>query len=80
MPRVKEIEHPNGSPILEELYAEDHRTHGAVLNSTKVYAHCPPILHANKLLGKALEDSGLLAPLLRALVCLRVAQINGCPF
>ena len=80
MPRVKEIEHTNGDPILEEIYARDRETLGAVLNTTKVYAHCPPILRAAKLLGKALEDSGRVSPQLRALVCLRVAQINGCPF
>lgn len=80
MPRVKEIEHPNGNPILEDAYAADRQAFGTVLNSTKVYAHCPPILHAAKLLGKAVEESGLLEPSLRALVCLRVAQINGCPF
>ncbi len=80
MPRVKPVEHPEGNPILEEIYARDRETLGDVLNTTKVYAHCPPILRAAKLLGKALEDSGLLEPQLRALVCVRVAQINGCPF
>ena len=51
-----------------------------MLNTTKIYAHCPPILRAAKLLGKAVEDSGLLDVQLRSLVCVRVAQINGCPF
>ena len=80
MPRVKPVEHPEGNPILEEIYAKDRETVGDVLNTTKIYAHCPPILRAAKLLGKAIEDSGLLDPLLRSLVCVRVAQINGCPF
>jgi alkylhydroperoxidase family enzyme len=80
MPRVKEIEQPEGDPILEEIYARDRAAFGDVLNTTKVYAHCPPILRAAKALGKALEDSGRLDPLLRALVCVRVAQVNGCPF
>lgn len=80
MPRVKPIEHPEGNPILEEIYARDRETLGDVLNTTKVYAHCPPILRAAKLLGKALEESGLLDAQLRALLCMRVAQINGCPF
>jgi len=80
MPRVKEVEHPEGNPILEEIYARDRETLGDVLNTTKVYAHCPPILRAAKQLGKSIEDSGLLDGQLRALVCVRVAQINGCPF
>lgn len=80
MPRVKPVEHPDGNAILEEIYARDRETLGEVLNTTKVYAHCPPILRAAKLLGKALEESGLLDPQLRALINVRVAQINGCPF
>lgn len=80
MPRIKEIEQPDGDPILEEIYARDREILGAVLNTTKVYAHCPPILRAAKQLGKALEDSGRLDVQLRALLCMRVAQINGCPF
>jgi alkylhydroperoxidase family enzyme len=80
MPRIKEVEHPEGNPILEEIYARDREALGAVLNTTKIYAHCPPILRAAKLLGKAVEDSGLLDVQLRSLVCVRVAQINGCPF
>lgn len=80
MPRVKEIEHPHGEPVLEEIYARERETLGMVLNTTKVYAQCPPILRAAKAMGKALEDSGLLDPQLRALLCLRVAQMNGCPF
>lgn len=80
MPRVKEVEHAGGDPILEEIYARERETLGAILNTTKVYAHCPPILRAAKGMGKALEESGRLDAQLRALLCLRVAQMNGCPF
>ena len=80
MPRVKEVEHANGNPILEEIFGKDREAFGDVLNTTKIYAHCPPILRAAKMLGKALEESGLLELQLRALICMRVAQINGCPF
>jgi alkylhydroperoxidase family enzyme len=78
--RVKEVEHANGNAILEEVFAKERETFGDLLNTTKVYANCPPILQAAKMLGKSLEDSGLLEPQLRALLCMRVAQINGCPF
>lgn len=80
MPRVKEIQQPDGNPVLEELYAREREAMGTVLNTTKVYAHCPPILRAIKAMAMALEESDLLGPQLRALLCLRVAQINGCPF
>ncbi len=80
MPRVREIETDGGDPILREVFAKEREALGDLLNTTKVYAHCPPILKAAKQLSVAVERSGLLDPQLRALVYLRVALINGCPF
>jgi len=80
MPRIREIETDGGHPVLQEVFARDRETFGALLNTTKVYAHCPPILEAVKALGAAVEASGQTEPRLRALVCLRVALLNGCPF
>jgi alkylhydroperoxidase family enzyme len=80
MPRVSEVVTDGGNPILQELFAKEREVFGELLNTTKVYAHCPPILKAAKQLSQAVEASGLLDPELRALVYLRVALINGCPF
>jgi len=80
MPRVREIETDGGDPVLREIFAKEREELGSLLNTTKVYAHCPPILKAAKQLSVAVERSGLLDPQLRALVYLRVALINGCPF
>ena len=80
MPRVKEIEDDGGDPILEEIFAKERDFFGAVLNTTKVYAHCPPILKAAKQLSASIERSGLLPASLLPLVYLRVALINGCSF
>ena len=80
MPRVREIEHDEGNPILKEIFAKEREAFGSLFNTTKIFAHCPPILKAAKQLAVAVEASGLLAPQLRALVYLRVALINGCPF
>jgi alkylhydroperoxidase family enzyme len=80
MPRVREIDDPGGDPLLTELFDRERQIFGGLLNTTKVQAHCPPILKAAKQLGAAIEKSGLLPPELVALVYLRVAQINGCPF
>jgi len=80
MPRVKEIEDGGGDPTLEEIFAKEREAFGAVLNTTKVYAHCPPILKAAKQLSASIERSGLLPASLLPLVYLRVALINGCPF
>ena len=80
MPRVREIENDGGDPILTETFAKEREVFGGLLNTTKVYAHCPPILRAAKQLSASIERSGLLPASLVPLVYLRVALINGCPF
>ena len=80
MPRVREIEDDGGDPILTNIFAKERELFGGVLNTTKVYAHCPPILKAAKQLSASIEKSGLLPASLPPLVYLRVALINGCPF
>ena len=76
MPRVREIEDDGGDPILQVEFAKERE----VLNTTKIMAHCPPILRAAKALGAAVAKSGKLPKGLVPLVSLRVASINGCPF
>ena len=80
MPRIREIENPGDEPILQDVWAKEQERFGFVLNTTKIQAHTPGILKAAKQLSVAVEKSGLLAPQLLALVYLRVALINGCPF
>ena len=80
MPRVREIDDPGDDPILREAFATERERFGFVLNTTKIQAHTPGIMRAAKQLSSAVEKSGLLSPPLRALVYLRVALINGCPF
>ena len=80
MPRVREIDDDGGDPILKEVFAKEREVFGDLLNTTKVYAHCPPILRAAKHLSASIERSGLLPAGLAPLVYLRVALINGCPF
>jgi alkylhydroperoxidase family enzyme len=80
MPRVREIEDDGGDPVLQEVFAREKEIFGGLLNTTKVLAHCPPILGAAKQLSLAIERSGLLPAALVPLVYLRVALINGCPF
>src|SRR5262249_60411168 len=80
MPRLREIDDPGGDPLLKEAFANETDTFGFVLNTTKIQAHTPGIMKAAKQLSAAVERSGLLPPQLLALVYLRVALINGCPF
>jgi alkylhydroperoxidase family enzyme len=77
---VREIEQDGGDPILKEVFAKERELFGDPLNTTKIMAHCPPILRAAKQLGASIEQSGLLPKGLVPLVSLRVASINGCPF
>ena len=46
MPRVWEIEEDGGDPILNKEFAKERELFGDVSNTTKVMAHCPPILRA----------------------------------
>jgi len=80
MPRVREIDDPGSDPVLEETFAKETDVFGFVLNTTRIQAHTPGIMKASKQLAAAVERSGLLPPQLLALVYLRVALINGCPF
>ena len=80
MPRIREIDQPGSDPILTEVFAKEQETFGFLLNTTKIQAHRPGIMKAAKQLSAALERSGLLSPQLLALIYLRVARINGCPF
>jgi alkylhydroperoxidase family enzyme len=80
MPRVWEIEDDGGDPILKEEFAKERELLGDVLNTTKVMAHCPPVLRAAKALGASIAKSGQLPKGLVPLVSLHVAAINGCPF
>ncbi len=80
MPRISEIEDPGNDPILKDTFAKEHERFGFLLNTTKIQAHCPGIMKAGKALAAAIDASGRLPAELLALVYLRVALINGCPF
>ena len=80
MPRVREIEDDGGDPILKEIFDREREHFGGLLNTTKIFAHCPPIMKAAKQLSASIEKSGRLPAALVPLVYLRVALINGCPF
>jgi alkylhydroperoxidase family enzyme len=80
MPRVNEIVEDGGNAILKKEFAAERELFGDVLNPTRVFAHCPPILRAAKQLYASFDASGPLPPTLLALVYARVAALNGCPF
>ncbi len=65
---------------MKDVFAKETEVFGFVLNTTKIQAHTPGIMKAAKQLSAAVERSGLLPAELLALIYLRVALINGCPF
>ena len=80
MPRVSEIDDDRSDPTLQPIFAKEGELFGGPLNTTKVYAHRPPVLKAMKDMAEAIERGGLIESQLRSLVYLKVAVLNGCPF
>jgi hypothetical protein len=67
-------------PEAQAIYDHDEARFGLVLNPTQVMAHRPPVLAASKQLSRSVAVDAVLPPDLRALVCVRVATLVGCPF
>lgn len=80
MARIQEVDPRKAPPEVQRAFEEQIEIYGEVLNSSKVSARRPPIFFANLAFGRAIDESGLLPAGFRSLVCVRVAQINGCPF
>lgn len=78
--RIPPVDPAVAAPEVREMFARQAEQWGAPLAPTLVMAHCPPLAPAAAGLSLALERSGQLPAELRDLVCLRVAQLVGCPF
>jgi hypothetical protein len=80
MPRIRPLTEHEVSPEVAAILQSAAKTFGEPLPSTGIQAYCPPILEASRALGAAPARSRTLPAELRYLVCLRVAQLVGCPF
>jgi alkylhydroperoxidase family enzyme len=80
MPRLEPIEKHEAPEGAIEYYNRDEERYGAVLNNTKLYAHNVAVLRAMKGLVAAYGEMTSLPPAQKALVRVRVAGLNGCPF
>jgi hypothetical protein len=78
--RLDPVEGEQASAEVLEYYSRDEEKYGVVLNNTRVYAHNVAILRMIKTLAACFEEATLLPPSLKALVRVRVATLNGCPF
>lgn len=80
MSRLDPIERDEAPEEAIEYYDRDQERYGAVLNNTKIYAHSVPVLRAVKGLGAAFGEMTSLPLAQKALIRVRVAGLNGCPF
>lgn len=80
MPRIRPLTKNEVAPEVRTMLAQAERAFGEPLIPPGIQAHCPPILEASRALGAAPARCNTLPGQLRSLVCLRVAQIVGCPF
>jgi alkylhydroperoxidase family enzyme len=80
MARIRPLTKDEVSPELRPVLEASERWLGQPSIGTGIRAWAPPILEASNALGAAPAKSGLLSPELRSLVCLRAAEMVGCPF
>jgi hypothetical protein len=79
MARIPEVTGTPEDPIAREVFESQMKAHGFVFNTAKVYAHRPTIMQGQYLLADGVNASGLLGEGLKALVNVKVTQINGGP-
>jgi alkylhydroperoxidase family enzyme len=80
MARMRPLAKDEVSDEIRAMLEAGERWLGESPLSTGIQARNPEILFASSALGAAPAKSGLLDPQLRALVCLRAAEMIGCPF
>ena len=80
MARIKGITENEANDEVRQIFEEQKKRHGVVSNAAQVSAVRPTIQKGVQALAEGIQDSGLIAPELRNLVCVRTAHINGCPY
>ncbi len=80
MSRIKGVTESAANETVRAVFEEQEKRYGFVSNTAKIYALRPTIQRGVQALTKGIMDSGLIEPDLRHLVCVKAANINGCPF
>ncbi len=80
MDRIRPLPREEASPDVQPFYDQDVKRFGLVLNPTGVLAYRPPIMAAMRQLNRAIFVEPALPAGLKALVCVRIASLVGCPF
>lgn len=80
MTRLRPLTKDEAPDAARPLMEAAERVYGRPSVSAGIQARCPEILAASRQLGGAPGRSNTLPAEIRALVCLRAAQIVNCPF
>jgi len=80
MLRIKGITRDEAAPEVREVFDAQERQHGSILNTAKVYGLRPTIQKGVQALQAGILASGLISGELRHLLCMKAANINGCPY
>jgi alkylhydroperoxidase family enzyme len=80
MARIKGITTGEENEAVRVVFEEQEKRYGFVSNTAKIYALRPTIQQGVQALAQGILASGLIEPDLRHLLCVKTANINGCPF
>ena len=80
MARIKGVTKSEANDEVRAVFEEQEKRYGFVSNTAKIYAVRPTIQKGVQGLAQGILASGLIEPDLRHLLCVRTANINGCPF
>lgn len=80
MARIRGVTKDEAPGEVRAIFEEQEKRYGSVRNTARVYALRPTIYEGVRALGKGIQDSGLIEPELRHLLCVKAASINGCPY
>ena len=80
MARIKGVTKEEASAEARAVFEEQEKRYGFVSNTARVYALRPTIQQGVQALAQGIQASGLIDAGLRHLVCVKTANINGCPF
>jgi hypothetical protein len=80
MSRINGVSKNEANEAVRAVFEEQEKRYGFVSNTAKIYALRPTIQQGVQALAQGILASGLIEPELRHLVCVKTANINGCPF
>jgi alkylhydroperoxidase family enzyme len=80
MSRLEPLDREQAGAEAQPFFDQDEHLHGLVLNTTRILAYRPPVLAAARGLSRSVAREASLPADLRALICVRVATLVGCPF